>query len=463
MNVEDSNFEDPHSRLGAQCIFGMTILLLGAKDLLAWAEVLGPESGWVIRVTGAEWLQPLTGLVMVILGLGLSWRGIIDCFGVRDQIRKRARVVAVLSALVAAGAIVFALGTLVPSNHVLSATNKTRLDRDSRRAGLAALAVACAAVGTFFLARRRDAGFWRVSFPLSRENEIWRLIIKAEVAFRALRRNEEAISLLEQRADFIQAEVSARFDRFCQQLIKESAGLSTIDSTARLQMDVGHVFKRYADFHAKLAEARHRLCDEVMRVTHDAVCDVLENKLPGQHVRAGTDTDLSISISYPVLHDTEALKKRRVEWEETLRGIVSAGAATGNQIIGDWIDRAARGDISADEMPAAVQLIRSLSGRSESAPLEIGSGREPRLAAAPALGYSNTAKELHDWIGKEGNIADPKLASRVRSFFTEKKLLLNDCDSPEVSAERLMDFLNLEFSGVLTLRTIAVALARRAG
>jgi hypothetical protein len=264
--------------------------------------------------------------------------------------------------------------------------------------------------------------------------------------------------MLTERAEFLQAEVGGRFDRLCQQLIKESADLSTIDSTARLQMDAGHIFKRYADFHARLATTRHRLSEELMRVTSEAVMDVIENRLPGQRVRAAGDRDLKVSISYPVLHDTEALKKRRAEWDQTLRGVVSIGAATGNQIIGEWIDRAARGDISADEMPAAVRLIRSLCQTSESSANRLAI---PASATTQALGFSNTAKELHDWLGTEGNIEDPKMASRVRSFFASKRLLLPDCDSPEVSAELLMALLRSEFSGLLTLSTIAAVFSRR--
>src|SRR5262249_44294480 len=161
----------------------------------------------------------------------------------------------------------------------------------------------------------------------------------------------------------------------------------------------GHVFKRYADFHARLATTRHRLCEELMRVTSEAVMDVIENRLPGQKVRAAGDRDLKVSISYPVLHDTEALKRRRTEWDQTRRGVVCIGAATGNQIIGEWIDRAARGDISADEMPTAVQLIRSLCHGSES-----GAPAIAAKASTQAIGFSNTAKELHDWVGAEGSI-----------------------------------------------------------
>ena len=71
--------------------------------------------------------------------------------------------------------------------------------------------------------------------PLSRSNEIWRLSIKVEVAFRAFPRNREVCRMVAQRAEFVQAEVGAKFDELRKHLIKESADLSTIDSTARLR------------------------------------------------------------------------------------------------------------------------------------------------------------------------------------------------------------------------------------
>ena len=508
MNQNETLFEEPQSHLTIRCIFGFMFMALGLQDLLAWAEVLGPEIGWINKVTGID-LQPVAGLALFIAGAAMGWRPLVDCFSGRDRERTRARRLALACAAVCGLALLFSIETLAPSRFALT---HGHLPREAKRAGLAGLALAAAGLACFVLVRRRDVGFWQLLFPLQRENEIWKLSIKAEVAFRALPQNQEAYQMLTERAEFLQAQVGGKFDQLCQQLIKESADLSTIDSTARLQMDVGHIFKRYADFHARLATTRHRLCEELMSVTSEAVMDVIENRLPGQHVRAAGDRDLKVSISYPVLQDTEALKKRRAEWDQTLRGVVEIGAATGNQIIGEWIDRAARGDISADEMPTAVQLIRSLCQHSESSgrasnlalpantslggprsenrsndlghpsggglgkPLGWGEGdRDVRTTGrlhgngqthdiavnATLLGLSTTAKELNDWIGTEGSVEDPKMANRVRSFFATKRLLLPDCDSPEVSAELLMALLRSEFSGLLTLTTIASVLSRR--
>jgi hypothetical protein len=192
-----------------------------------------------------------------------------------------------------------------------------------------------------------------------------------------------------------------------------------------------------------------------MDETRAAIEDVLDNQLTGQSIRADNENEVKITVSFPVLQDNESLKRRRSEWDETMRSVVSIGAATGNQIIGDWIDRAVRGDISTDDIPAAAQLIRSLAQRSESGTAAISAN-----SSTPALGFSETAKELHDWIGEGGSVEDPKVAGRVRDFFSQRKLLLANCPSPEVSAETLMQFLRSEFGGILTLRTIAAALAR---
>jgi hypothetical protein len=183
-----------------------------------------------------------------------------------------------------------------------------------------------------------------------------------------------------QRVHFVQALVGAKFDKLCEPLIKESADLSTIDSTARLQMDVGHVFKRYADFHRRLAEMRHRLAEELLEVTEDAVLNLLEKRLPGLNLGESVGRDIKISISHPILNDTVTLQQRRAEWDETLRSIVSIGAETGNQIIGDWLDRAARGDISQEEVPVAVDALRALCQRSGEGPV----AGMPRLIEASA-------------------------------------------------------------------------------
>lgn len=357
--------EEMSSKLRGRYVLGIACGLLGLQDVAAWAQFISFDSGWLMRMAGGDWLEPVAGLILVGLGAFLAGPSLMQCFSLWDAERKAARQTALVAGFVAALAAVYALETLVPSTDVLPLVgHRAPLSRDSRQMALLALLVCSAGVAGFLIMRARDVGFWKLLLPLQRENEIWNLSIKVELAFRAQAANEELLRMIEQRTHFVQAEVGAKFDKLCESLVKESADLSTIDSTARLQMDVGHVFKRYADFHRRLAETRHRLCEELMELTHEAVLNLLENHLPGLNLRKGAGRDIKISISHPVLNDTAMLQRRRVEWDETLRSIVSIGAETGNQIIGDWLERAARGDISREEVPAAVRTLRALCGRS---------------------------------------------------------------------------------------------------
>jgi len=456
MKSEENTVENGTSRLRVKSILGLFLVILAVKDLLAWAEFTSVESGWLVRITGADWTEPFGGLVMAVLGMLWAGPSVMQCFGVRDEFRKRARRWAICAAFLCAGGLVYTVDTLVPSKEVLLFPRERHLSREARQAGLVGALIVVGGFAGFVYMRRRDVGFWKVSLPARRDNDIWSMSMKAEVALRAIAKNDEAYRLLEGRAHYIQSEIGGKFDMLCRHLAKESADLATIDSTARLQMDVGHIFKRYADFHVRLAETRHRIADEVRQAANDTLEDMLEHKLPGQKLKAGLD--VSLSISYPVLHDAEGLKKRREEWDETMRGVVSIGAAKGNEIIGEWIDRAARGDITAEEMPVAMELLRSLcappgpSGR----PLEIAArsgGAQP--------GFSGTAQELHDWIGKDASLEAPGVASRIRAFFAEKKLMLANCSNPEISAEALMDAVRSEYGGILTLQSIAAALGRR--
>jgi hypothetical protein len=353
------------SKLRLRYIAGVVCVILGGQDVAAWAQLISFDSGWLMRIAGGDWLEPVAGIVLMAIGAVVAGPNVAQCFSIRDVERKIARQTALVAGFVAGLAAVYALETLIPSTDVLPfAGHRAALSRDSRQMALLALLIFAAGMVGFLVMRARDVGFWKIAFPLQRENEIWGLSIKVELAFRALETNFEACELVGQRVHFVQAQVGAKFDRFCEPLIKESADLSTIDSTARLQMDVGHVFKRYADFHRRLAETRHRLSEDLLEVTEQAVLNLLENRLPGLNLRGAVGKDIKISISHPVLNDTDALRQRRVEWDETLRSIVSIGAETGNQIIGDWLERAARGDISQEELPVAVEAMRALCQRS---------------------------------------------------------------------------------------------------
>ena len=351
-------------------------MALGVQDLLAWADITSVESAWLFKLTRADWLEPFAGLGLVILGIfqvGPAWLSLLS---LRDEDRKRARRSALFAALVAGVAGLLAFESLIPSREALPFIGDgTLLTKGARQGALLGLVVCIGAIAAFILLRRRDVGFRNLSVPIQRQNEIWQVRLKIEIAVRAVPRNEEACKLAEQRVGFIQARVGASFDQFCEPLVKESADLSTIDNTARLQMDVGHVFKRYADFHRRLASKRHDLCEDLMQAAHEATVDLLERKLPGQSLRVGMVDGVNVSISHPELADTLTLQNRRDEWDETLRTIVSIGAEKGNEIVGEWIQRAARGEVSVEEVPAAVEALRGLcqrNGRSEKETMDEG-------------------------------------------------------------------------------------------
>src|SRR4051812_39426748 len=199
MNSEEKQLDAPQSTLKPISIFGMFCLVLGAKDLLAWTEIISPQSGWLVSLSGTDWMQPMAGLAFMAIGAALTARSITRCFSARDGMRRNATRGAVLAAFISGAALTYALETLIPSRDILVLGNGVRLPTDARRAGVIGLMVAAAGLATFLWMRRRDVGFWRVVFPLQRDNEIWRMTIKAEVAFRARPKNEEAHAMLQQR------------------------------------------------------------------------------------------------------------------------------------------------------------------------------------------------------------------------------------------------------------------------
>jgi hypothetical protein len=446
--------EEINSKLQLRSILGFSFFLLGCKDLLAWTAIVSPEYAWLIKLTGAEWVHPVAGLFFMVLGAALSWNSLIQCFSVRDTERLKARRLAMCGAFVCGACLLCMMETLLPSRAIFSSQGPA-LPKEARQAGLLGFLAAAGALVGFLLMRRRDAGFWTMAIPLERNNEIWRLCVNVEIAFRALPENAEIRRLVEQRKDFVQAEVGVKFDKLCEQLIKNFADLSTFDSTARLQMDAGHFFRRYADFHRRLAETRGHLFEEVMQVANDAVSNVLENKLPGQRVRMGEDRHVKVSIAHPVLDDAKSLQKRRSEWDQTLRTIVSDGAVTGNQIVGDWIDRASRGQVTPEQTPVFVQLMRASCRKDEPGMLGNGAPRETK-----ALKFSKPATELLKHLGADSDIEDPTVANRLKGFFGTNKVLLADCSTPEISAELMIELLRAQNGGRVSLESIATAMSK---
>jgi hypothetical protein len=446
--------EEINSKLQSRSILGLFFILLGFKDLLAWTAIISPEFAWLIRITSAEWVHPVAGLFFLILGSALSWNSLMQCFSLRDAERLKARRLAMCGAFACSAALLFSLQTLIPSRELFVA-HSAPLHKAARQEGLAGGLIAASAFVWFMLMRRRDAGFWTMAIPLERNNEIWRLSVNVEIAFRALPENEEVRRLVEQRKGFVQAEVGVKFDQLCEQLIKNFADLSSFDSTARLQMDAGHFFRRYADFHRRLAETRGHLFEEVMKVANDAVSNVLENKLPGQRVRMGEDRHVKVSVAHPVLDDAKPLQKRRSEWDQTLRTIVSDGAVTGNQIVGDWIDRASRGQVTPEQTPVFVQLMRA-SCRTE----EAGALANGAATGTKALNFSQPATELLNHLGADSNIEEPAVANRLRSFFAQNNIRLADCSTSEVSADLMIELLRAQNGGRVTLQTVSTALCK---
>src|SRR6266446_4848538 len=100
MNSEEKHFDAPRSTLKASSIFGMMCLVLGAKDLLAWTEIISPQSGWLVGLMGGDWMQPMAALALIAIGAALTARSITRCFSVRDAMRKNATRAAVLAAFV---------------------------------------------------------------------------------------------------------------------------------------------------------------------------------------------------------------------------------------------------------------------------------------------------------------------------------------------------------------------------
>src|SRR4051794_3174060 len=118
MISEKSHGEELTSKLGAHSILGCACLVLGSMDLLAWADIISPDSGWVTRISGVDWLQPLLGLAIIVIGSLLAGSDCLQAFAGRDEERKKARRSAMIAAVIAGAALVFTLETLVPARDV---------------------------------------------------------------------------------------------------------------------------------------------------------------------------------------------------------------------------------------------------------------------------------------------------------------------------------------------------------
>src|SRR4051794_39828618 len=89
--------EESGSRLRVRYIFGVVSAILGAQDVAAWAQFISFDSGWLMRIAGGDWLEPVTGMVLMGMGAVLAGPNVAQCFSVRDAERKVARQTALVA------------------------------------------------------------------------------------------------------------------------------------------------------------------------------------------------------------------------------------------------------------------------------------------------------------------------------------------------------------------------------
>src|SRR6266436_2479858 len=144
--------QEMSSKLRVRYIFGVVGAILGAQDVAAWAQFISFDSGWLMRIAGGDWLEPIAGIILLGIGAFLAGPNVAQCFSVRDVERKTARQTALVAGFVAAVAAVYALETLIPSSGVLPLVGrKVALARDARQVGMLALLVSSAAVVGFLV------------------------------------------------------------------------------------------------------------------------------------------------------------------------------------------------------------------------------------------------------------------------------------------------------------------------
>ena len=111
--------EEMSSKLRFRYIWEVVCIIIGAQDVAAWAQFISFDSGWLMRIAGGDWLEPIAGLILIGIGAIVAGPNLAQGFSVRDAERKTARQTALVAGFVAAVAAVYALETLVPSTDVL--------------------------------------------------------------------------------------------------------------------------------------------------------------------------------------------------------------------------------------------------------------------------------------------------------------------------------------------------------
>src|SRR5882672_6351512 len=126
--------QEMSSKLRVRYIFGVACAILGAQDVAAWAQFISFDSGWLMRIAGGDWLEPIAGIILMGIGAFVAGPNVAQCFSIRDVERKIARQTALVAGFVAGVAAVYALETLIPSTDVLLFVgHKIALSRDSRQ------------------------------------------------------------------------------------------------------------------------------------------------------------------------------------------------------------------------------------------------------------------------------------------------------------------------------------------
>src|ERR1051326_2109051 len=90
--------EEMISKLRLRYIAGVACIVLGVQDLAAWSQFVSFDSGWLMRIAGGDWLEPMAGLILVGYGAFLAGPSVMQAFSLWDTERKVARQTARLRA-----------------------------------------------------------------------------------------------------------------------------------------------------------------------------------------------------------------------------------------------------------------------------------------------------------------------------------------------------------------------------
>src|SRR5690242_13304020 len=92
--------EGMNSKLRLRYILGVASLIIGAQDVAAWAQFIAIDAGWLMRMAGGDWLEPVAGIMLIGMGAFLAGPNLAQGFSVRDVERKVARQSALVAGFV---------------------------------------------------------------------------------------------------------------------------------------------------------------------------------------------------------------------------------------------------------------------------------------------------------------------------------------------------------------------------